>query len=257
MRVPLSLLLRASSNGSTEPILPPVTSPRLRAGEATVALHMMTTTEQLLQAGIVPVFSHPDAETSVAVVAASYAGGIRVFEYTNRNASALDNFRRLVEAKAEQFPQMLLGIGTIWEPAQAHAFIDAGATFVVSPVMNPAVGAVCQERNIPWIPGCMTLTEVYQAQKAGATFVKVFPGEVVGPAFVRSVKSVLPDVQLMITGGVEPTEASLSAWFGAGATAVGMGSQLFNKGAVAQKDRSAIEAAVAGAMQVYQQVQAR
>lgn len=216
----------------------------------------MTTEHFLLNAGIVPVFSHPDPETSLAVVEACYAGGIRVFEYTNRHATALDTFRRLVVERPSRFPAMRLGIGTIWEPEQARQFIEVGAEFIVSPVLNPAVGAVCRERRVPWIPGCMTLNEVYQAQKAGATFIKVFPGEVVGPAFVRSVKSVLPDVHLMITGGVEPTKASLSTWFGAGATAVGMGSQLFSKQAVADQNRQTIETAVANALHVYAQTRA-
>ncbi|AQG80399.1 bifunctional 4-hydroxy-2-oxoglutarate aldolase/2-dehydro-3-deoxy-phosphogluconate aldolase [Spirosoma montaniterrae] len=214
----------------------------------------MTTTDQLLQAGIVPVFSHADADISVQVVRASYAGGIRVFEYTNRNASALDNFKRLVAAKADHFPDMLLGIGTIWQPEHARQFIEAGAAFVVAPGLNPAVGDVCRTQNVPWLPGCMTVSEVFQAMQAGADFVKIFPGEVVGPAFVRSVKSVLPTARLMVTGGVEPTEASLSAWFGAGVTAVGMGSQLFQKQAIAEQNWKAIEQMVSRTLTILEQI---
>ncbi len=215
----------------------------------------MTTTNQLVQAGIVPVFSHTDADVSLQVVKASYAGGIRVFEYTNRNASALANFKRLVAEKDTHFPAMLLGIGTVWTPEDAQQFIEAGAAFVVSPGLNPAVGEVCRAHGVPWLPGCMTVSEVFQAMQAGADFVKIFPGEVVGPAFVRSVKSVLPAARLMVTGGVEPTEASLSTWFGAGVTAVGMGSQLFNKQAIADENWATIEQTVSQTLAILVQIQ--
>jgi 2-dehydro-3-deoxyphosphogluconate aldolase / (4S)-4-hydroxy-2-oxoglutarate aldolase len=150
-------------------------------------------------------------------------------------------FRELMAARAEALPDMLMGIGTVFTPADATRFIEAGAAFVVSPICNPAVGRVCAEANVPWLPGCMTLTETYLAHEAGAAIVKVFPGEVVGPAFVKSVRSVLPAVKLMVTGGVEPTAESLGRWFGAGAVSVGMGSQLFPKVAIQAGDWAAIE----------------
>ena len=202
----------------------------------------------LLDAGIVPIFSHETAETSLAVVRAAYAGGSRVFEYTNRHTNAPANFRRLLAARATDFPGLCLGIGTVLDPATAAQFIEAGAEFVASPVNDPAVGAVCRARNVPWLPGCMTITEVLSAHRAGADIVKVFPGEVVGPAFVKSVRSVLPAVKLMVTGGVEPTADSLGRWFGAGAAGVGLGSQLFRKSVIEAGDWADITQTVANAL---------
>lgn len=202
----------------------------------------------LTQSGIIPVFSHPNVDVSLAIVRACYEGGLRAFEYTNRNAQALSNFRQVAALVKREMPDMLLGAGTIWDVPMAETFAEAGADFIVSPIMNPAVGAWCRERGILWSPGCMTVTEVYNAKQQGAELIKVFPGEVVGPAFVRSVKSVMPDVQLMVTGGVEPTAESLSAWFGAGVSCVGMGSQLFDKQAIAEGQWAVIRAKVAGAI---------
>ncbi len=206
---------------------------------------------KLTQSGIIPVFSHPDVEVSLAIVRACYDGGLRAFEYTNRNAQALDNFRQVAEVAKRDMPDMLLGAGTIWDVSMAETFAAAGADFIVSPIMNPAVGAWCRDNNLLWSPGCMTVTEVFQARQQGAELVKVFPGEVVGPAFVRSVKSVMPDVQLMVTGGVEPTVESLKAWFGAGVSCVGMGSQLFSKQAIVEKNWATIQQTVAHAIALF------
>lgn len=204
----------------------------------------------ITRAGIIPVFSHPDLEVSLAIVRACYDGGLRAFEYTNRNAQALDNFREVAALVKRDMPDMLLGAGTIWDVPMAETFAEAGADFIVSPIMNPAVGAWCHQKGLLWSPGCMTVTEVFNARQQGAELVKVFPGEVVGPAFVRSVKSVMPDVQLMVTGGVEPTTESLGTWFGAGVSCVGMGSQLFSKQAIAEKNWATIRQTVAQAISV-------
>jgi len=179
------------------------------------------------QAPIVPVFYHADAAYASQVVQACYDGGLRVFEYTNRGAAALPVFAELAAYVSRNCPGMALGIGTILTPDDAAAFIDAGADFVVQPVTTPAVGEVCRARNIPWIPAGTTLNEIYNATRLGAEVVKVFPGNVVGPGFIKAIKAPLPQLQLMVTGGVEPTAESLNAWFAAGVTAVGIGSQLF------------------------------
>lgn len=212
--------------------------------------------DQLLRAGVVPIFSHESPDTSLAVLRAAYEGGVRVFEYTNRQAQALATFRQLAVVQQREMPDLLLGIGTVFEADTARQFIDAGARFVVAPVCDPAVGAVCQAHNVPWLPGCMTLTEILTARRAGAALIKVFPGEVVGPAFVRSVRSVMPDARLLVTGGVEPTRASLSTWLGAGAAGVGLGSQLFPKDVIAQHDMPAVTEKIRHVLQLYAEVTA-
>jgi 2-dehydro-3-deoxyphosphogluconate aldolase / (4S)-4-hydroxy-2-oxoglutarate aldolase len=182
---------------------------------------------QLTQHPLVPVFYQADAATAIALVQACYDGGMRVVEFTNRGEAALAVFTELVSHARQHRPGLLLGIGTILTPDEANTFIDAGADFVVQPVTTASVGAVCRERNTPWIPAGATLNEIYQATLLGAEIVKVFPGNVVGPGFIKAIKGPMPHLNLMVTGGVEPTAESLKTWFGAGATAVGLGSQLF------------------------------
>ena len=176
---------------------------------------------------IVPVFYHPDANHAQAIVQACYDGGMRVFEFTNRGDMALPVFIKLIHYVREHCPDMAMGIGTILTPADAERFLDVGADFVVQPVTTSAVGDVCRERAVPWIPAGSTLNEIYQATLLGAQLVKVFPGNVVGPDFIKAIKGPMPHLKLMVTGGVEPTNESLTAWFRAGVTAVGIGSQLF------------------------------
>ena len=177
---------------------------------------------------LVPVFYHADADHAKTIVQACYDGGMRVFEFTNRGAAALPVFTELARYVADHCPGLSLGIGTILTPADATTFLDAGADFVVQPITTPDVGAVCHKRDIPWIPAGATLTEIYTATQLGAEVVKVFPGNVLGPGFIKAVKGPMPWLNLMVTGGVEPTAESLTAWFGAGVTAVGLGSQLFS-----------------------------
>jgi 2-dehydro-3-deoxyphosphogluconate aldolase/(4S)-4-hydroxy-2-oxoglutarate aldolase len=186
--------------------------------------------QQILSAmkatGIIPVFNHTDIETAKNVLDASYRGGVKVFEFTNRGENALEVFQAL-SAHAEQYDDLMLGIGTIFSDEDARKFLKAGAHFVVSPAFIPTIGVYCNSQNVLWIPGCGTVTEIFNAKELGAQLIKAFPGNVLGPAFISSVKAVFPKLPMMPTGGVEPTEENLSAWFKAGVHCVGMGSQLF------------------------------
>lgn len=185
--------------------------------------------------GIVPLFTHDDPADAQQVLEAAYRGGIRVFEFTNRRKNSFEVFVHLLEV-ASRYPDLMLGIGTIMDAATTKRFLDAGAHFIISPILKLDMAPVCHAHDKLWIPGCATLTEIVTAKENGAEIIKVFPGSVLGPGFVSSIMPVVPDLQLMITGGVEPTEKSLSAWFNAGATCVGMGSQLFTKEILGQKD---------------------
>src|SRR5690606_22839090 len=140
-------------------------------------------------------------------------GGVRVFEFTNRGENALEVFSELVKFGQVNCPDQQLGIGTIATADSARQFINAGANFVVQPFTTPEVGAVCREKGISWIPGAMTVTEIQQATVLGAEVVKIFPGNVLGAAYIKALRGPLPQVRLMVTGGVEPTEASLQEWF--------------------------------------------
>jgi 2-dehydro-3-deoxyphosphogluconate aldolase/(4S)-4-hydroxy-2-oxoglutarate aldolase len=200
---------------------------------------------QVLAAPLVPVFFHADAAHAQDMVRACYAGGVRVFEFTNRGANAFEVFQELAKLTATDCPDLVLGIGTIYNAADAERFIAAGAVFVVQPITTADVAEACQRHDVAWVPGAMTLNEIYAATQLGAQLVKVFPGNVVGPDYIKAVRGPMPATKLMVTGGVEPTEASLAEWFGAGINAVGIGSQLF-KGA---SDPAVVTARVAPLMQ--------
>jgi 2-dehydro-3-deoxyphosphogluconate aldolase / (4S)-4-hydroxy-2-oxoglutarate aldolase len=203
--------------------------------------------------GLVPLFSHDDAEVALQVVATAYDGGARVFEFTNRRPNSYDVFCHLVKHR-NRYPELMLGIGTVMDGASAQRFIDAGADFIISPILKLEMGAVCQKNNVLWIPGCATLTEIITAKEGGAEVIKVFPGSVLGPGFVSSIKPVVPDLQLMITGGVENNEKNLSEWFKAGAMCVGMGSQLFTKELIEGKDWIQLKQQVADLLKVVRKV---
>ncbi len=204
-------------------------------------------------AGIVPLFTHEDADVARSVIDAAYAGGIRVFEFTNRKKNSFEIFSQLA-AYVQKYPDFILGVGTVMDGVTTIRFIDAGAHFVVSPIIKKEMGVACKDRNISWIPGCATLTEIISARDHGAEIIKVFPGAVLGPVFVSSVLSVVPELQLLISGGVEPNEKSLSAWFGAGATCVGLGSQLFTREIIETKNWAKLQQQMADCLTILQKV---
>ncbi|MEA5137582.1 beta/alpha barrel domain-containing protein [Arcicella rigui] len=193
---------------------------------------------------IMPLFNHPDIETSKAVAKACYDGGIRVFEYTNRGKGADKVFAALVKYIRDEFPDMAIGIGTIYNAQEAEYFVSLDADFIVQPTLDAGVAKVCQQNQMAWFPGVLTANEIYQAHLLGADIVKIFPANVLNPSFIKSIKSILPKVEMMITGGVEPTAQSLNTWFGAGAKAVGMGGQLFPKDILEKNNFDWIETTV-------------
>lgn len=182
------------------------------------------------ETGIVPVFYHSNIDVAKEVVKACYEGGIRAFEFTNRGDFAHEVFAELVKWADKECPELILGIGSIVDAPTAALYIQLGANFVVGPLLNPEIFKVCNRRQIAYSPGCATTSEINLAQELGAEIVKVFPGgNVGGPSFVKNIKGPMPWTKVMVTGGVEPTQENLSAWFKAGVTAVGMGSNLFPK----------------------------
>jgi 2-dehydro-3-deoxyphosphogluconate aldolase / (4S)-4-hydroxy-2-oxoglutarate aldolase len=206
--------------------------------------------QALVNQKMLPLFYHESAETSIRILEALYATGIRTVEYTNRGEAALSNFRQLKKVAAANMPGMLLGIGTIKNKEQALDYIDAEADYIVCPSMNKKVAAVAREEGLLWIPGCMTPTEIAAAERAGASVVKIFPGNVLGPGFISAVKELFPKLFFMPTGGVDLTEASLRSWFDVGVVAVGMGSKLISKTLVENRDYQGIEDATKQAIQL-------
>ena len=191
---------------------------------------------KMAAAPMVPVFYNKDVEVAKAVVKACYDGGVRLFEFTNRGDFAHEVFAEVSKFVAKECPEMALGVGSIVEPATAALYMQLGADFVVGPLFNPEVAKVCNRRGVPYVPGCGSVSEIGFAQEAGCDVCKLFPGDVLGPKMVKGLLAPMPWSKIMVTGGVEPTEENLSSWFSAGVFAVGMGSKLFPKEKVANKE---------------------
>lgn len=183
--------------------------------------------------GMVPVFYHSDVEVAKQVIRACYEGGVRAFEFTNRGDFAHEVFAECVKYAAEECPELAMGVGSIVDAPTASLYIQLGACFVVGPLLNADIAKVCNRRQIPYCPGCGTVTEIGYAQELGCELTKVFPGDVYGPAFVKGVMAPCPWSKIMVTGGVTPDQDNLTAWIKAGAFCVGMGSNLFPKDVVA------------------------
>jgi len=197
----------------------------------------------MTETGMVPVFYHKDIEVAKEVLRACYKGGVRAFEFTNRGDFAHEVFGELVKFAQKECPEMVVGVGSIVDPATAALYIQLGANFVVGPLFNPEIAKICNRRLVPYTPGCGSVSEIGFAQEAGCDICKVFPaGNVGGPSFVKNVKAPMPWSLLMVTGGVEPTKENLSGWMKAGATCVGMGSNLFPANVIASKSWETITA---------------
>ncbi|HOO43255.1 MAG TPA: bifunctional 4-hydroxy-2-oxoglutarate aldolase/2-dehydro-3-deoxy-phosphogluconate aldolase [Bacteroidales bacterium] len=198
-------------------------------------------TDAIRETGLVPVFYHPQKETAENAVKACFRAGVRIFEFTNRGDFAHEVFEHLERIMEQECPGMILGAGSVSDPATAALFIQLGAAFIVGPNFNPEISRLCNRRLIPYIPGCATATEVGNAQEAGCEMCKVFPAsELGGPSFIKSLKAPMPRSLFLVTGGVEPRPENLREWFEAGAACVGMGSALFTKELMAAKDWNGI-----------------
>ena len=229
----------------TEPTTPTTTA--TTAPKAPVSRRMEVITAAL-DAGVLPLFYTPDADRALRITAALREGGARVIEFTDRGPGAWTAFSRLAEEAARHDPAAILGAGSIRDAEAADRFIAAGARFIVGPSFSEGVARLCNRRRIPYLPGCATPTEIVTAEEWGVELVKIFPGDTLGPAFVKAIKGPLPETQVVVTGGVQATEQSVRAWIGAGAACLGFGSALITKthtDPAAEMDASALSRAVA------------
>ncbi|PWD97550.1 bifunctional 4-hydroxy-2-oxoglutarate aldolase/2-dehydro-3-deoxy-phosphogluconate aldolase [Marinilabilia rubra] len=186
--------------------------------------------QKMQETGIVPVYYNSDVDIAKNVLKACYDGGIRTFEWVNRGDFAHEVFNELNKYALKELPGMILGAGSVVDEATAAIYIQAGANFIVSPLLNENMARICNRRKIMWAPGCGSLSEIGKAEELGAELVKIFPAmEVGGPSFVKGVKAPCPWTNIMPTGGVDTSRANLEKWFEAGVTCVGMGSKLFPK----------------------------
>jgi 2-dehydro-3-deoxyphosphogluconate aldolase/(4S)-4-hydroxy-2-oxoglutarate aldolase len=208
--------------------------------------------DSILVQGMLPLFFYEDADVSVEVIRTLYKAGVRVLEYTNRGKEALDNFRIISKVVKAEMPDMNLGIGTIKTEAEAEAFVAVGADFIVSPIIDAAVAKVADKYKMLYIPGCMTPTEIHQAQQHKAMLIKIFPANILGPAFVSSIRELFQGQLFIPTGGVEIEADNISGWFRAGVCAVGMGSKLISKNVLDNKLYSQLYNDTVNALQLVQ-----
>ncbi len=187
------------------------------------------TLAHIQQYPVIPVYYNEDPEICKAVLKACYEGGVRVFEFTNRGASAPANFELLLQYRNKNFPDLQLGIGTIKNEVQARQYLNLGADFLVSPIVKEELSKLAFEHNTLWIPGCMTPTEIALAEELAAPLVKLFPGDTLGPGFLKAIKPLFPGLKFMPTGGVDVTKENIDKWLDAGVSALGFGSKLFLK----------------------------
>ncbi len=191
--------------------------------------------DAIVKQGMLPLYFNADEATSVEILKALHSAGITALEYTNRGDAALANFKKMVEVRNAEMPGMLLGVGTIKNMQHAKDYLSAGADFLISPGFVKEVADHCVANDIFYAPGCMTPSEIIAAENTGVKFIKLFPGNMLGPSFLSGIKDIFPKLLFIPTGGVDTTKENIAGWFKAGVCAVGMGSKLVSKEVMANK----------------------
>ena len=208
--------------------------------------------DQMKKTGLVPLFYHKDVSVAKKVLQACYKGGARLLEFTHRGDFAQEVFRELILFVNDTLPEMILGVGSVTDAAAASNYMMIGANFVVTPVFREDIAIVCNRRKVLWSPGCGTLTEIAIAEERGAEIVKLFPGNIYGPEFVKAIKGPQPWTSIMPTGGVNTSKENLKSWFDAGVTCVGLGSQLISNQVIEQRDFEGLKVTVSQVLQTIQ-----
>lgn len=203
---------------------------------------------------ILPLYFYKDEEVSLQVLRTLYSAGIKTVEYTNRGDDAFRNFSSMKKLCSTELKDMVLGIGTVKTSSDAFRYIDAGADYIISPGLVEEVAEVANNKNMLWIPGCMTPSEIIRAENLGAKMIKLFPGNILGTEFLTAVKPVFPGLLFMPTGGVDLDKENIASWFKAGVSAVGMGSKLISKQLLENKDYSKLESLAKEAIKIVNSV---
>ena len=211
-------------------------------------------TDAIIAQGILPLYFNADETVSIEVLRAIYKAGVKAVEYTNRGEAALKNFTKMVAVRNAEMPGLLLGVGTIKNMQQANDYMAAGADFLVSPGFVKEVADYAVGKDIFYAPGCMTPSEIIAAENAGIKFIKLFPGNMLGPEFLSGIKDIFPKLLFMPTGGVDTTRENIEGWFKAGVCAVGMGSKLISKKLMEAKDYTTIEQETKKVLELIQQI---
>lgn len=196
----------------------------------------MICAEEIAKQKIIPVYSNAVTANNKRVLKACYDAGLRSFEFTNRHENALDEFIILKKYAAAELPEMKLGAGTIKNIIDAEIFLAAGAEFLVSPLISAELISYAKSKNVLWIPGCATASEVGMAENAGINLVKIFPASALGgPEFIKILKGPFYNMQFMATGGITGEAEELKKYLAAGVSVVGLGSAFFNASLAEEK----------------------
>src|SRR5690606_3351326 len=213
-----------------------------------------TLLNRIPEQGLLPLYFHKDTDVSVEVLGALYQEGIRMVEDLNGGEAALKNFKKRREVRDQEFKDLYLGIGTIKNAQMAESYIEAGADFIICPGLIEEVAETADRQNMLWIPGCMTPSEIIRAENMGARMIKLFPGNILGPEFMGSIKALFPDLLFMPTGGVSLDRDNIGAWFKAGVCAVGMGSNLVSKPLLEEKNYGKIGELTRQALEIVNEI---
>jgi 2-dehydro-3-deoxyphosphogluconate aldolase/(4S)-4-hydroxy-2-oxoglutarate aldolase len=212
---------------------------------------------QMRETGAIPLYYNPDLNVMKEVISACYRGGMKIFEFTNRGDLAHELFAELVKWSRAEMPDLVIGVGTVVDAGTCSLYIQLGAKFIVSPILNEEMARVCNRRKVMWIPGCATASEISKAEELGAEVVKLFPGPTVGGAkFLKAYLGPCPWSNIMPSGGVSPTRENLQEWFDAGAFCVGMGSQLISRDIIKNRDYKKLEETAREAMNIIEKLKA-
>lgn len=215
------------------------------------------TIDTIIAQGMLPLYFNADETVSIEVLRALYKAGVKAVEYTNRGEAAFNNFKKLVAIRDQEMAGLLLGIGTVKNRPDAEAYLEAGADFFVSPGFVPEIAAFAAEKEVFYAPGCMTPTEIIAAENAGVRFIKLFPGDMLGPKYLSTIKDIFPKLLFMPTGGVDTTKENIESWFKAGVCAVGMGSKLVSKQLMADRDYATIGQSTAAVLNTIQSIKSK
>ena len=209
---------------------------------------------KMMELRMVPLFYNSDFQVAKNILQACYNGGARLIEFTNRGDFAIEVFSKLIKFASKELPGMIVGIGSVTDSAAASQYMLLGANFVVTPVLREDIATVCNRRKVLWIPGCGSLSEIAKAEEMGCELIKLFPGNVYGPDFIKSVKAPQPWSSIMPTGGVSIEQSNLLGWFKAGADCVGLGSKLISKEILINQDFKKLEKNVLDTIQFIQKI---
>ncbi|GLU44840.1 bifunctional 4-hydroxy-2-oxoglutarate aldolase/2-dehydro-3-deoxy-phosphogluconate aldolase [Allomuricauda sp. NBRC 101325] len=210
--------------------------------------------QMMQKTGMVPLFYHSDPEIGKKVLKACYDGGARLMEFTARGDFAFEVFSELNKYALKELPEMIMGVGSITDGSAASLYLQMGANFVVTPSLREDIAIICNRRKVLWLPGCGSLTEINKAEELGCELIKLFPGDIYGPEFVKAIKGPQPWTSIMPTGGVSTDETNLRAWFDAGVTCVGMGSKLISKDVLDQKDFEGLQKKVSETIKLIEKI---